>query len=254
MRKFRIIPRLDIKGKNLIKGIQLEGLKVLGDPSMFAAQYYDQGADELLYIDSVASLYERNNILNVVKSTAKNIFIPMTVGGGIRSVQDVKAALRAGADKVFINTGAIKSPKLISEVASFFGSQCLVISIEAKQVADKKWEVYVDNGREKTSLDVLSWVKKSQDLGVGEIFLTSIDRDGTKKGFDIDLVNSVLKVASIPVIASGGMGEIKHLVELLKKTDVDAAAIGTTLHYRIALMDDIRRCLRSHNVDVRPIT
>jgi len=181
----RIIPRLDIKGKNLIKGVQLEGLRVMGDPHQFALKYYRAGADELVYMDIVASLYGRNNLSDIIKRAADQVFIPITVGGGIRSVDDARHILRYGADKVAINTAAIARPDLISEVARRFGSQAMVLSIEAKQVAPGKWEAYTDNGRERTGLDVLEWVRKGVEMGAAEILLTSVDREGTRKGFDI---------------------------------------------------------------------
>ncbi len=251
MRKLRIIPRLDIKSPNLIKGIHLEGLRVLGDPATFSKEYYRQGADELLYIDSVASLYERNNILNLVSRTAEDIFIPMTVGGGIRSVNDVRCALRSGADKVSINTGAIKNPHLISEVADHFGSQCMVLSVEAKNSGVGRWEAYMDNGREKTGVDVIKWVEKAQVLGAGEILITSVDNEGTKKGFDIELIKAVMEVATVPIIASGGMGNISHLVDLIDKTTVDAVAIANVLHYKSVTLPEVYETLKKYNIEVK---
>jgi len=177
MRSFRIIPRLDIKGPNLVKGIHLEGLRVLGKPEDFAFQYYLDGADELLYMDVVASLYGRNNLLEIVRATAEKIFIPLTVGGGIRSIEDIRNLLRAGADKVAINTAAINNPDLIKEAAKTFGSQCIVVSIEAKKKEGGAYEAYTDNGREMTGVEVLSWAKRAVDLGAGEILVTSIDID-----------------------------------------------------------------------------
>lgn len=252
MRKIRIIPRLDIKGPNLIKGVHLEGLRIIGEPSHFAQKYYHAGADEMIYIDSVASLYERNNILDIVKETASEIFIPLTVGGGIRTLENAYLALRSGADKVAINTAAIKNPKLITHIADDFGTQCVVLSIEAKQTHDQKWECYIDNGREKTGIDVIEWVKKTQELGAGEILLTSIDNEGTKKGFDIPLVREVMKVAKIPVIASGGMGTLDHLVELVEETDVDAIAVASVLHYNLINLPEIRYAVSQLGFEVRP--
>lgn len=251
MRKIRIIPRLDIKGPNLIKGVHLEGLRIIGEPSQFAQKYYQDGADEMIYIDSVASLYERNNILAIVKETANEIFIPLTVGGGIRTLDDAYSALRSGADKVAINTAAIRNPHLITNIADDFGTQCVVISIEAKQTDERKWECYVDNGREKTGIDVIEWVKKIQDLGAGEILLTSIDNEGTKKGFDIPLVSEVMKIAKIPVIASGGMGTLDHLIELVNETDVNAIAVASVLHYNLFTLSDIHRTVSKLGFEVR---
>jgi cyclase len=185
MRKIRLIARLDIKGPNLIKGVHLEGLRVIGSPNEYALKYYQQGADELIYMDCVASLYGRNSLEEIIQNAAKDVFVPMTVGGGIRSVEDATNLLRCGADKVAVNTAAVANPQLISGISQRFGSQCMVLSIEAKQVGPDKWEVFTDNGRERTGLDVIDWVKKGVDLGAGEILLTSVDREGTRKGFDI---------------------------------------------------------------------
>ena len=182
MRNIRLIARLDIKGQNLIKGIHLEGLRVIGSPNEHALRYYQQGADELIYMDCVASLYGRNHLGDIVRSAAKDIFVPMTVGGGIRSVEDATQILRSGADKVAINTAAVKRPVLISEISYRFGSQCMVLSIEAKEVGSGCWEVYTDNGRERTGIDVIEWVKRGVNLGAGEVLLTSVDREGTRKG------------------------------------------------------------------------
>ena len=185
MKRVRIIPRLDIKGPNLIKSIQFEGLRVIGDPNSFAKKYYHEGADELLYMDSVASLYGRNSLKDLVSKAAKDVFIPITVGGGIRSIETATDILRNGADKVAVNTAAVKNPKLINELVKKFGSQSIVISIEAKHTSDNKWEVFIENGRERTGLDVVKWVKQCESLGAGEILLTSIDKEGTGKVFDI---------------------------------------------------------------------
>lgn len=251
MRKIRIIPRLDIKAPNLIKGVHLEGLRVLGNPSSFAKKYYLEGADELIYIDSVASLYERNNILDILRNTAEEIFIPLTVGGGIRTIEDVQMALRSGADKIAINTAALKNPRLISNVAENFGNQCVVLSIEAKQTSPGNWECYVDNGREKTGVDVIEWIQTAQNLGAGEILLTSVDREGTKKGFDVPLIEAALKVARIPVIAAGGMGTLDDLLFLIKHTTVDAVAIANVLHYNTLTLRHIRQSLYEHGVEIR---
>ncbi len=251
MRRIRIIPRLDIKAPNLIKGVHLEGLRVLGEPSAFAKKYYESGADELLYMDTVASLYGRNSILEIIKSTASDIFIPLTVGGGIRSAENAKEALRAGADKIALNTAAIARPELISEIADNFGNQCVVVSIEAKQTAPGKWEAYTDNGREKTGIDVIDWVKKVQNLGAGEILITSVDMEGTKKGFDIKLIKAVCENAAIPVIASGGMGKIEHLEELIQTTNVDAVAIANVLHYNTLTLQQIREKFDRNKFELR---
>ena len=191
MSNIRLIARLDIKGPNLIKGIRFEGLRVIGSPAEHALRYYQQGADELIYIDSVASLYGRNNLSDIVQSAARNVFIPLTVGGGIRSTDDVRHLLRCGADKVAVNTAAIAQPGLITEIAREFGSQCMVLSIQAKQIAPGRWEAYTDTGRERSGVDVIEWARRGVQLGAGEILITSVDREGTRKGFDIDLVRTV---------------------------------------------------------------
>lgn len=253
MRKIRLIARLDIKGPNLIKGVHLEGLRVIGSPAEFSHRYYHQGADELIYIDTVASLYGRNHLGAIVEESVKDIFIPLTVGGGIRSVEDASNLLRSGADKVAINTAAINQPKLISEISRKFGSQCMVLSIQAKQIADNKWEAYTDNGREKTGLDVVEWAKKAVDLGAGEILLTSIDREGTRKGFDINLVRSVTSEVSVPIVASGGMGEKSHLTDVVKNGFADAVAMADILHYNRSTINELRSYALEQDIEVRKI-
>ena len=251
MSNIRLIPRLDIKGPNLVKGIHLEGLRVMGDPQEFAVGYYEDGADELIYMDIVASLYGRNNLTDIVKRTVQNVFIPLTVGGGIRSPDDVKNILRSGADKVAINTAAINNPDLISQVSQRFGSQCMVLSVEAKQQAPGKWEAYTDNGRERTGKDVLEWVRQGVELGAGEILLTSIDREGTRKGFDIELVKAVSEAVPVPVIASGGMGETQDMVDVVQNGKADAVAMADVLHYRRMKIQDIRQTALDSHLHVR---
>jgi cyclase len=252
MANIRLIARLDIKGPNLIKGIHLEGLRVVGDPQAFAERYYEQGIDELIYMDIVASLYGRNSLTDIVRRTAHNIFIPMTVGGGVRSAEDVRTLLRAGADKVAINTAAIKNPALISEVSQHFGSQCMVVSIEAKRQAAGKWEAYTDNGRERTGRDVVEWARQAQELGAGEILLTSVDQEGTRKGFDAPLIAAVTSAVSIPVIASGGMGEVAHLIEAVG-SGADAVAMADVLHYKRAELPELRAAARGAGLHVRSV-
>lgn len=240
MRNVRLIARLDIKAPNLIKGVRLEGLRVLGDPKEFATRYYRAGIDEIIYMDIVASLYGRNSLGELLSRTARDVFIPITVGGGVRTVEDVRALLRAGADKVAINTAAVHRPELIAEVAARFGSQCMVLSVEAKRTAPGKWEVYTDNGRERTGLDVVEWVKRGCELGAGEILLTSVDQEGTRKGFDEDLLAAVAAVSSSPVIASGGMGTVDHALQALGKGGADAIAMADVLHYDRLPLSSIR--------------
>ena len=239
----RIIPRLDIKGANLIKGIHLEGLRVVGDPQVYARRYYEEGADELLYMDIVASLYGRNNLTEIVRRAAQDVFVPMTVAGGIRSVDDVKELLRVGADKIAINTAAVKRPELIRDVSRRFGSQCMVLSIEAKQVSEGRWEVYTDNGRERTGMDVVSWAIRATELGAGEILVTSVDREGTRKGFDVALMRAVSAAVSVPVIASGGMGAVEHMLDVISAAHVDAIAVADMLHYGRVRVEDLKSAL-----------
>jgi cyclase len=251
IRNIRIIARLDIKGPNLIKGIHLEGLRVIGPPNEYALRYYLQGADEIIYMDCVASLYGRNHLGGIVQAAAKDIFIPMTVGGGIRSVDDVTEILRAGADKVAVNTAAVADPRLISNIARRFGSQCMVLSIEAKQVAPDRWEVYTENGREPTGLDVFEWAKKGVVMGAGEILLTSVDREGTRKGFDVDLVAAVSTEVSVPIIASGGMGRPEDFLAVVNGGGADGVAIADILHYKRAEIADIRLVAENAGIRVR---
>ena len=251
MPQLRLIPRLDIKAPNLIKGVHLEGLRVVGDPQQFARRYYDEGADELLYIDIVATLYGRNHLAEIVSRTVHDVFVPITVGGGVRSVDDVRTLLRAGADKVAINTAAIKDPQLVTKVARRFGSQCMVLSIEAKKVGPGRWEAYTDNGRERTGRDVVTWARQGAELGAGEILLTSIDAEGTRKGFDIELTAAVATSVPIPVIASGGMGSISHLLEVVRRGHADAVAMADCLHYRRLTLPEIRAAAVAEGFGVR---
>jgi cyclase len=251
VKNIRLIARLDIKGPNLIKGIHLEGLRVMGSPNEHALRYYLQGADELIYMDCVASLYGRNHLGDIVKAAAKDIFVPMTVGGGIRSVDDASEILREGADKVAVNTAAVANPQLISDIARRFGSQCMVLSIEAKQIGPESWEVYTDNGRERTGLDVIEWVKRAVALGAGEVLLTSVDREGTRKGFDIALVKALTAEISVPVIASGGMGKPEDLLDVVREGGADAVAMADILHYKRAEIGEIRAVAEAAGLGVR---
>ena len=231
MKTTRIIPRLDIKGPNLVKGINFEGLRVLGKPADFAKIYYEQGADELLFMDVVASLYNRNNLHEIITETAKKIFIPITVGGGIRTVTDIKNLLRAGADKVCLNTAAIKNPKLINDASKIFGSSTIVIAIEAIKETNGNYLAYTDNGREHTGVDVFEWAKKAEELGAGELVITSVDVEGTGKGFDINLITKIASLVNIPVVAHGGAGKKEHVLDLANKVDVGGIMIGSMFHY-----------------------
>lgn len=249
-RQVRLVARLDVKGKNLIKGVHLEGLRVMGEPQNFAKKYYQQGADEIIFIDLVASLYGRSNLADIVQCTASDVFVPLTVGGGIRSVDDCTALLRAGADKVAINTAAVRRPELISEVSRKFGSQCMVLSIEAKRRGTNAWEVYTDCGREATDIDVIEWACLAEELGAGEILLTSIDMEGTRKGFDSALVDAVASNVGVRVIASGGFGKIEHLFEVVEM-GADAVAFADALHFERFDLQEIRSAAMQNGISVR---
>jgi cyclase len=227
----RIIPRLDIKGPNLVKGIHFEGLRVLGKPEDFARHYYEHGADELVYMDAVASLYGRNSLLDIVERTSREIFIPLTVGGGLRSIDDIRAVLRAGADKVSINTAAIARPALVTEASRAFGSSTIVVSIEAQRSAGGHYEAYVNYGRDRTEVDAIEWAVRAAELGAGELMITSINRDGTRKGFDLELVRRVAESVPVPVVAGGGAGRLQDVVDVIAQGKADAVALATILHY-----------------------
>lgn len=237
----RLIARLDVKGPDLIKGIHLEGVRKLGDPQEFARRYYKEGIDEIIYIDAVASLYGRNNLVDIVSHTASETFIPITVGGGVRSIEDARALLLAGADKIAINTEATKNPDLISELAKQFGSQCVVLSIQAKRRKTGGWEAYRDLGREHTGLNAVEWAIEGQSRGAGEILLTSVDQEGTRGGFDIELTQLVSEAATIPVIASGGMGRLDHLDDVINNGKADAVAMAHILHYGKLSIGEVRQ-------------
>lgn len=247
----RLIARLDVKGQSIIKGVHLEGLRVLGDPQEYASRYYAQGVDELIYMDSVASLYGRNHLAKTIEKAAENIFVPLTVGGGLRSVADVAAVLRSGADKVAINTAAIAAPSLITEIAETFGSQCMVLSVEAKRLANQGWEALTDNGRERSGRDVVEWIAEAVDRGAGEVLLTSVDREGTRKGFDIDLLRAVNEQVTVPVIASGGMGRPEDAIDAVNNGGADAIAMADILHYHRSTIAVVRDACRSAGIQVR---
>lgn len=235
----RLIPRLDIKGPNLVKGIHLEGLRALGAPELFARFYANEGADEIFLQDIVASLYNRNSIHDIITKIAQEVFIPITVGGGIRSLDDIRALLRAGADKVSINTAAIKKPNLISEATRYFGSSTIVIAIECIKHSDGEYYCYYDNGREFSSKNALDWAKQVEQLGAGEIILTSVDKEGTGSGFDYELINKIISNVNIPVIVHGGAGSKSHLFNLFSETPADSVAVASILHYRaLQLLSD----------------
>ena len=253
MPNIRIIPRLDIKGPNVVKGIHMEGIRVVGNPRELALAYTAQGADELIIMDVVASLYQRNLDFDLLKTIAEDIYIPMTVGGGIRSLHDIRQALKSGADKVAINTYAIHHPEIIREAVETFGAQCIVVSIEAKKIDGERWEAYTDGGREKTGIDAIAWARKAIAMGAGELMLTSIDAEGTRKGFDRALIRSITAFASIPVMAGGGAGSPDTIAQVIQDSKPDAVAIASVLHYGEDTIAHIKRNLDSKQIPVRPL-
>lgn len=228
----RIIAKLDIKGPNLVKGIHLEGLRILGNPSDFAKFYYDDGIDELVYNDIVASLYGRDNLLEIVKKTSEDIFIPICAGGGIRNLDDIQAILKNGADKILVNSAAVRNPHLLKNAVKEFGTSTIVSYISSKKRLDGSYEVYIDNGRQRTYLNTFDWVKQVYDLGVGEIIIESINQEGTGKGVDLDLVKKVSESVPIPFIATGGVGKKEHIIEVFQNTTVNAVSLASILHYK----------------------
>lgn len=248
----RLAARLDIKGKNVIKGVNLEGLRIVGAPGVLASSYYKDGIDEIIFVDTVASLYGRNTIKEIIEDVAAGIHVPMTVSGGIRSISDAVAVLRVGADKVAINTGAVRDPSLITAVANELGRQCVVGQVDAKTTASGDYQVFTDNGREPSGVDVVSWCRRLEDLGAGEILLTSIDRDGTRSGFHIDLIERVRDAVSLPLIVSGGCGTPDHLGDVLNRADVDGIAVASVLHYNKYSIRELKSFIGASGFGVRP--
>ncbi len=238
MKNIRIISRLDIKGPNVVKGIHLEGLRVLGKPKDFAKFYYEEGIDELMYMDVVASLYDRNSLKDIIESTADELFVPLTVGGGLRNLEDVNTALRSGADKVCINTAAIKDPNLIKQISDKYGASTLVVAVEAIKDESGEYYAFTDNGREQSGKKVIEWVKEIQDLGAGEILLTSVDKEGTGAGFDIELIKLVENLISIPLLAHGGAGKMEDIKNVIEQTSIDAVVLSSILHYSTIKSND----------------
>lgn len=249
MKKVRLIARLDVKNHYVVKGIQLEGLRKIGNPNELAKIYYKEGIDEIIYLDTVASLYNRNNLSDIVKNTTKDIFIPITVGGGLRSPEDVRNILNQGADKITINTEAIKRPEVIREVSKAFGTQCMVLSVQAKKISDNNWEAYYDNGREHSGKNVTDWIKQALQLGVGEILLTSIDKDGTQTGMDYKLIEEVCKLTNVPVIASGGIGKASDILRAVN-CGVSGVAIASMFHYKKMSIYDLKAEIRQLGLEV----
>lgn len=247
----RLIARLDLKGKSLINTVQLEGLRKIGCPKNAAKQYYEQGVDELIVMDLVASLYKRNNLVEVIENITNNIFVPVTVGGGIRSVEDVEKLLNCGADKVAVNSAALRRPSLLKEISSKYGSQCLVLSVEAKASGYGDWEIFIDGGREASGVLVCDWICQAEDLGVGEILLTSVDREGSRQGYDLGLLEAVLTRSRTPVTISGGFGKLEHLEPTILK-ESSGLAFADCLHTGRVTVDKIRKQMQSLGYDVRP--
>lgn len=247
----RIIPCLDVDKGRVVKGINFLNLKDAGDPVELARFYDEAGADELVFLDITASFEERKTILDVVKRTAAEVFIPFTLGGGLRNIEDIRNALLAGADKVSLNTAAVKTPEIIKQASEQFGSQCIVVAVDARQRNKNSWEVYIKGGREATGIDVISWVKEVEKLGAGEILLTSMDRDGTKLGYDLELTQKVSRSVKIPVIASGGVGNIEHIYEGLTIGEADAALAASIFHYGEYSIYETKVYLKERGVNVR---
>ena len=247
----RISPCLDVKAGRVVKGTNFVGLQDAGDPVELAHIYDEEAADELVFLDITASVEQRKAMLDVINRTAGEVFMPLTVGGGISTVIDIRNALNAGADKTSLNTAAVKNPELISEGARLFGSQCIVLAVDAKRIAENKWEVYVNGGRTPTGLDVLEWVKRAVSLGAGEILLTSMDCDGTKNGYDIPLTRAVSEAVQVPVIASGGAGELEHFYDVLTAGKADAVLAASVFHYKKFSIRQVKEYLRSRGVEVR---
>ncbi len=247
----RIIPCLDVTAGRVVKGVNFVELRDAGDPVEIARRYDEQGADELTFLDITASSDERDIILHVVEQVAEQVFIPLTVGGGIRSVDDVRRLLNAGADKVSINTAAVNDPELVRQAADKVGSQCIVVAIDAKQTAPGKWEVFTRGGRHNTGLDAIEWAKRVETLGAGELLLTSMDRDGTRSGFDLALTRAISDAVNIPVIASGGVGKLEHLVEGVTLGGADAVLAASIFHFGEHTVREAKELMRAHGIEVR---
>ncbi|MCR5806548.1 MAG: imidazole glycerol phosphate synthase subunit HisF [Oscillospiraceae bacterium] len=247
----RIIPCLDVRDGKVVKGINFQGIKEVGDPVECAKEYNAQGADEIVFYDITASYEGRGVFLDVVRETAKQVFVPLCVGGGISSVDDMREILRAGADKLSVNSQAVKNPQLIKDGADIFGSQCICLGVDTKKVADKKWTVFINGGRVDMGIDLIEWVKKAESLGAGEICLNSMDTDGTKSGFDIEMLDAVCNTVNIPVIASGGCGRLEHFSEVFEKTGSSAALAASLFHYKELTVMQVKEYLRNKGLSVR---
>lgn len=247
----RIIPCLDVRDGKVVKGVKFEGVRNVGDPVELAEVYNRQGADEIVFYDITASYEKRGVILDVVRETAKRVFVPLTVGGGIKTADDIREILRAGADKVSVNSQAVKNPQLIRDGADIFGSQCICVGIDAKKIADNKWTVYINGGRVDMNLDLIDWVKQIEQLGAGEICLNSIDADGTKEGFDLPMLRAVCNSVNIPVIASGGAGKIADFSEVFEETGVTAALAASLFHFGELTVGEVKEHCRNKGIPMR---
>lgn len=247
----RIIPCLDVRDGKVVKGVNFVGIREVGDPVECAMEYDRQGADEICFLDITATHEGRSTMIDVVRKTAEHVFVPLTVGGGIRSVEDFREILRAGADKVSVNSAAVKNPALISQAAEIFGSQCVVVAIDAKRDGQGNFHVVVHGGRKDTGLDAVEWAKKCQELGAGEILLTSMDTDGCKEGFDLELTRAVCDAVTIPVIASGGCGRLEHFSKVFEETGADAALAASLFHFRELTVEEVKNHLAENNIPVR---
>ena len=248
----RIIPCLDVKDGVVVKGVCFRNLQSVGDPPTLAVEYQDQGADEIVFLDVKASVAGAETLRAAVQKTAEKLFIPLTVGGGTRSFADVRATLKAGADKVSVNSAAVETPSMITKCAEAFGNQCIVVAIDAKRTEDS-WEVYTYSGTRPTGLDAIEWAVEACERGAGEILLTSMDADGTKAGYDIELTKAVVRAVSVPVIASGGCGKIEHIVDVLTKGEADAALAASIFHYGEHTVADVKNMLRGAGVPIREV-
>lgn len=247
----RIIPCLDVTAGRVVKGVNFVELKDAGDPVEIARRYNDQGADELTFLDITASSDQRDLILNIIENVSSQVFIPLTVGGGVRTVEDVRRLLNAGADKVSINTSAVTNPQLVADASSRYGSQCIVVAIDAKQVSPGRWEIFTHGGRNATGLEVIEWARKMAQLGAGELLLTSMDKDGTKSGFDLELTRAVSDAVNIPVIASGGVGNLQHLADGVREGHADAVLAASIFHYGEYTVQEAKKFLQERNIPVR---
>lgn len=247
----RIIPCLDVRDGKVVKGVNFVGIREVGDPVECAMEYDRQGADEICFLDITATYEGRRTMVDVVRKTAEHVFVPLTVGGGIRSVEDFREILRAGADKVSVNSAAVKNPELISQAAEIFGSQCVVAAIDAKRDEKGNFKVVVHGGRKDTGLDAVEWARRCQELGAGEILLTSMDTDGCREGFDLELLRAVCSVVSIPVIASGGCGRLEHFSQVFEETGADAALAASLFHFRELTVQEVKEHLAEHEIPVR---